>query len=171
MKKRLVSCFLFGTIFLIFSIMVNSQINAEQIILNFDSPENSSPFANTLIPKCDGNDIIVPDILIKAIPGFNPMRPVYAACDENGWLCSGGDRVNDYVLSKTKMIKEGNYWRAENMAGERFHPVQIKNTHLPNPYIGNNISWAKIENVYPKWSTEPFVDMSGSGPCLELQCY
>lgn len=50
------------------------------------------------------------------------------------------------------------------MAGKRFHPSQLINTELADPFTGNNIGWAKIEDVYKLSDT--FVDMSGSGPCL-----
>ncbi len=62
------------------------------------------------------------------------------------------------------MKREGNVWRASGMVNTRFHPAQLFNDKRSDPFTGNNIAWAKIENVYRL--NEPFVDMSGSGPSL-----
>ncbi len=117
-----------------------------------------------IYPQRDGNDVIVPQLLINAIPMFDDQRQVYAASEINGWLISGRQFTNPEALRLTTMKKEGNNWRAYNMAGKRFHPAQLINPNLPDPFTSKNIGWAKIENVYNL--SEPFVDLSGSGPCL-----
>ena len=117
-----------------------------------------------IYPVRDKKDVIVPSLLINAIPGFDHNKPVYAASNINGWLVSGKNKANTETLQLTTMKNEGGNWKAYGMAEKRFHPAQLINPDLPNPFIGNNIAWAKIENVYEL--SEPFVDMSGSGPCL-----
>ena len=117
-----------------------------------------------IYPVRDGKDIIVPSLLINAIHGFDHKKPVYAANDINGWLVSGKRKANAETLRLTTMKNEGSTWKAYGMAGKRFHPAQLINPDLPDPFRGNNIAWAKIENIYDL--SETFVDMSGSGPCL-----
>lgn len=116
-------------------------------------------------PQTEGADVLVPQILVDAIEGFTPDRPVYAATDANGWLVQGSSKANAAILARTEMKREGLFWRAKGMRGVRFHPAQLKNAALPKPFTGNNISWAKIENVYANWNERSFVDSSGS-PCL-----
>jgi hypothetical protein len=132
-----------------------------RILQNY-ATENPPPFE----PEAEGNDVLVPHILIEAIEGFNPSLPVYAASDNNGWLVLGKSRANAAALARTEMKREGLAWRAKGMRSVRFHPAQLKNLSLPNPFTGSNILWAKIENVYFNWSERWFVDTSGSGPCL-----
>ena len=107
-----------------------------------------------LFPKIDGNDVLVPNRLIQKIPGFSPDKPVYAACDINHWFQQAAADP-----SVTQMRREGDWWRARGLAGQRFHPVQLDGKGKP--------IWAKIELVYPLDSK--FVDVSGPGPCLLLQ--
>ena len=120
-----------------------------------------------IYPVRDGNDVIVPKLLINAIPGFDHTKPVYAASNINGWLVSGKSNTNTEALRLTTMKKEGSTWRAYGMAEKRFHPAQLINSDLPDPFIGNNIAWAKIENVYKL--SDSFVDMSGSGPSIRVE--
>lgn len=115
-----------------------------------------------LYPRVDGNDVLVPDRLIRAIPGFSPDKPVYAATDVNGWFVRGDEWATEDSKKDTLMQKEGGYWRARGLKGERFHPVQLGSNGEPK--------WAKIEKVYPLWNkkgdTKPFIDMSEGEPCL-----
>lgn len=115
-------------------------------------------------PAKDGEDVIVPHLLINAIPGFDEKKPVYAANDINGWLVLGKNKANTEALRLTTMKRERGAWRAYGMVGKRFHPAQLIDTDLADPFTSNNIAWAKIENIYRL--SEPFVDMTGSGPSL-----
>lgn len=108
-------------------------------------------------PRKEGNDVLVPDVLIKQIPGFDPAKPVYSAHDINGWFVRG-DWGRQHT-EDSEMKQEGGVWRAKSLAGQRFHPVQLDDEGKP--------IWAKIENVYPLDSD--FVDNSGPGPCLLLK--
>lgn len=109
-----------------------------------------------LYPSVDGKDVLVPDLLIQAIPGFDPDKSVYAATDINGWFVRGSKFTSKKVVEATQMQKEGDVWRAKGLRGRRFHPVQLDEDGKPQ--------WAKIEEVYPIESE--FVDNSGTGPCL-----
>ena len=103
--------------------------------------------AGALFPKVDGDDVLVPQRVINAIPGYVYDQPVYAAHDANRWAPSNGE---------DQMVQEGEYWRASGVAGYRFHPVQLNAEAKP--------VWSKIEVVYPL--EMEFVDTSGTGPCL-----
>lgn len=46
----------------------------------------------SIYPVRDGDDVMVPHLLISAIPGFDEKKPVYAANDINGWLVSGKEQ-------------------------------------------------------------------------------
>jgi hypothetical protein len=109
-------------------------------------------------PKLNGADVLIPKEVIGAIPGFNPDKPVYAACDENGWFSIKG-KITDTSKERTRMVNEGAYWRARNMANKRFHPVQLS--------TDGNPTWALLETVYKL--TEPCIDTSGSGPCFLIK--
>jgi len=115
-----------------------------------------------LYPRIDGNDVLVPDRLIKAIPGFSADKPVYAATDINGWFVRGEEWATEEAKKDTLMIKQGDFWRARGLKGERFHPVQLNGNGEPK--------WAKIEKVYPLWNskgvTKAFIDLSEGSPCL-----
>jgi len=122
--------------------------------------------SNPIEPRAEGNDVLVPHVLVEAIDNFNPNKPVYAATDANGWLVLGKSKANSAILDHTQMKREGNVWRATGMKNMRFHPAQLRDASLSNPFVSTNVSWAKIENVYSNWSERWFVDTSGSGPCL-----
>lgn len=111
-----------------------------------------------LYPRADGNDdVVVPDQLIQAIPGYDSKKPVYAATDVNGWFVRGSKFTSVKTLEATQIKKEGDVWRAIGMRGKRFHPVQLGSDGKPQ--------WALIEEVYPMESD--FVDISNKeGPCL-----
>jgi len=111
-------------------------------------------WAGVLQPRADGNNVLVPDMLVKAIPGFDATKPVYAACDVNRWFSGGA--VTDNLKIATKMQKIGDNWVATGLTGYRFHPVQLGKDGKPK--------WAKVENLYPLNSA--FVDMSTGSPCL-----
>ena len=120
----------------------------------------SSAYAgNCPPPKLDGNDVMVPAECVEKIPGFNPNKQVYAACDENGWFVIDS-KVTDYSKERTKMqpTPDKNYYIAFGMYCERFHPIQIDYNGKPK--------WAKIEMCYNLDSY--FIDTSGPGPCLEV---
>jgi len=110
-------------------------------------------------PKADENDVLVPQRVISAIPGFDAKQPVYAACDINGWFVRGETWATENNKKGTQMIQEGGNWRAPGLAGQRFHPVQLDKEGQPK--------WAKIENVYPLNSK--FIDTSGPGPCFKVE--
>lgn len=117
--------------------------------------------AADLYPMVDGNDVLVPDQLIQAIPGYSPEAVVYAATDINGWFVRGSKFNSAKVLAATTMSREGEgdgaVWRAKGMKGRRFHPVQLDESGRPK--------WALIEEVYELASE--FVDTSNKeGPCL-----
>lgn len=117
--------------------------------------------AAELYPRLEGNDVLVPDRLIKAIPGYSAETGVYVATDLNGWFVRGSKFTSPEVLEATGMLREGGdgndvVWRAKGMKGRRFHPVQLDEAGKPK--------WALIEEVYPLESE--FVDNKGSGPCL-----
>jgi len=116
-----------------------------------------STFAGPLYPVADGYDVLVPHIVIEAIPGYDANKPVYAATDINGWFVRSGWATNERK-NQTKMTREGDCWRAKGMKGARFHPVQLSEIGEP--------SWARLENVFPLDS--PFIDNSGTGPCLKV---
>ena len=132
-------------------------------VLEKYSTENPPPIE----PFVDGSDVLLPHFLIEAIEEFDPNKPVYAASEKNGWLVSGASRANIATQVRTEIKQEGYVWRVKDMKGARFHPAQIKNAALKNPFTQSNIAWARIESVYPNWSEKLFVDSSsGSGPCL-----
>jgi hypothetical protein len=108
-------------------------------------------------PKLDGSDVLVPEEVIGNIPGFDRDQPVYAACNSNGWFVVKG-KVTSSSKERSRMVKEGAYWRAYNMNCRRFHPVQLSEDGQPR--------WARLENIYDL--SEPFIDTSGSGPCLKV---
>jgi len=118
----------------------------------------SVSLACSLSPTVDGADVLVPDLLIKEIPGYDSTKPVYAATDINGWFVRGASWATEERKKATQMTKEGDCWRAKGLKGIRFHPVQLDSNGKP--------AWAKIENLYPLDSS--FVDNSGSGPCLRV---
>lgn len=109
-------------------------------------------------PVTDGNDVIVPNLLIKEIPNYDTTKPVYAATDVNGWFVRPGWATEDRK-KETQLIKEDSGWRAKGLKGVRFHPVQLDSKGRPE--------WARIENLYPMDSS--FVDNSNpKGPCLKV---
>lgn len=119
----------------------------------------SESVACSLSPTADGNDVLVPDLLIREIPNYDSTKPVYAATDINGWFVRGSGWATEARKKATQMIQEGNCWRAKGLRGIRFHPVQLDDNKEPK--------WARIENLYPLDS--PFVDNTGKGPCLKVK--
>ncbi|MFH1427343.1 MAG: hypothetical protein ABIG60_02335 [Patescibacteria group bacterium] len=109
-------------------------------------------------PYVDGDDVLVPHIVIMAIPGFlqNPDQRVFAAYQLNGWYVGGIPEIVD----PGGMVREGAFWRAKGLKGLRFHPVQLDGSNPPK--------WAKLEYVYDlREGREPeFIDRTGDGPCL-----
>jgi hypothetical protein len=128
------------------------------------SKDEMKKVGEILFPCVDGKDVLVPHLLITKIPDFDEKKPVYAAHDLNGWLVSGKGKANAEALRLTQMTHEGNVWKARGMARERFHPAQLKNPTLNQPFFGGNIGWAVIESLYK--TDDPFVDMSSGSPCL-----
>jgi len=118
----------------------------------------SASLACSLSPAIDGADVLVPDLLIKEIPGYDATKPVYAATDVNGWFVRGSTWATDERKKATQMTKEGDCWRAKGLKGIRFHPVQLNSNSKP--------AWARLENLYPLDSS--FIDNSSSSPCLKL---
>jgi len=113
-------------------------------------------------PTVQGNDVLIPDILIKAIPGFDPSKPVYAATDINGWLSRDGEKGGKWGdkerLEMTRINMEDGVWVAKGLKGQRFHPAQKTD---------KGVAWAKIEEVYDL--NAPYVDMSKGTPCLKVK--
>lgn len=108
-------------------------------------------FAGALDATLDGNDVLVPDRVVKAIPGYDSSKSVYAANDANGWFIRGPERVPAEVLSASEIKKEGDYWRAKEMKGKRFQIIQLKD----NSYTKKSPSWAKLESFIPVgWISE-----------------
>jgi hypothetical protein len=121
-----------------------------------------------LFPVADGNDVLVPHLLIEAIKGgFDQQKPVYAATDLNGWLRSGKQKATPEALRLTTMVRDGSVWRARDMTEKRFHPAQLFDPALEDPFYLANVAWAQIENVYNL--EDPFVDMSSGSPCLKVR--
>lgn len=103
--------------------------------------------------KADGDDVLVPVMVIKAIPGFDPAKAVYTASDTNGWFVRGPERVPAEVLEASKMAPtaDGKYYKAAGMKGKRFQVVQLKD----DKYTTESPSWAKLENFIPaSWISE-----------------
>ncbi len=111
-----------------------------------------------LVPKVDGDDVLVPDMVVEAIPGYDSEKPVYAAHDINGWLLSD---VPDQIMEATEMVKTENGWVAKGMKGEIFHPAQIGEDGQPK--------WAKLERVYRNLDEFDFIDRSGTGPSIKIE--
>ena len=110
-----------------------------------------------LFPSVEGQDVLVPDRVIKAIPGYEAGKSVYAAHDVNGWFVRPG-WSDDQKKAESEMRQEGDMWRARGLKGQRFHPVQLDADGKP--------IWALLENVYPLDS--PFINNKGPGPCLQV---
>jgi len=123
-----------------------------------------------IYPKCRGNDVLIPHILILKIPNFDEAKPVYAATHMNGWLRFGKGKASEEILKATTMIREDDFWVARNMKKVRFHPVQLLNPNLPQPYTIKNIGWAKVESLYEDYTTLPFIDMSSGSPTILVKC-
>jgi len=129
---------------------------------------------NPIYPKLDGNDVLVPNFLIENIEKhrghvdyvYDQGKAVYSAYDFNGWLVSGNSARNK--LKYSTLTKEGEYWRAKDLKNKRFHPVQIIDETLQDPFFEANIAWALIENYGGSWSKLSFVDTSEGSPCLCL---
>ena len=153
----------------------NKSTQVERVDKNTVSiKKNVGENTNQIYPKLNGNDVLVPHFLIENIKKkknninyvFDPSKPVYSAYDFNGWLVLGNSARSK--LKYSAITKEGDYWIAKDMKNKRFHPVQIIDTTLDNPFFEKNIAWALIENYGSGWSNLPFVDMSEGSPCLCL---
>lgn len=112
-----------------------------------------------LKPRTDGNDVIVPDMVIQAIPNYDPDKPVYAAHDINAWLTK--EDIPEQIREATEMKKrDDGSWVAEDMKGEIFHPTQVQD--------GEAVP-AKLEDVYMNVEEFDFIDWSGAGPSLKVE--
>jgi len=123
------------------------------------------------VPRRLGNDVLVPRIILQTIPEFDEKKTVYAATYKNNWLRRGNKYQTIAALQSTIMKQEGEEWRAVGLAGTRFHPVQLKDTNLPEKFSVKNISWAIFENlksVYANWDKfeKEFIDPGPPGSCL-----
>lgn len=154
---------------------INDNQSKTPLPVKYDSNNEAiNPFDQTthdnvvIYPKCRGNDVLIPHRLILQIPNFDESKPVYAATHMNGWLRFGKEKASEEVLKITTMIREGNFWVARNMANVRFHPAQLLNQNLTQPYTLKNIGWAQVENIYDL--TESFVDMSSGSPTILVEC-
>jgi|GEM_PF-1757928 len=101
-------------------------------------------------PTADGYDVIIPDALVQAIPGYDPSQPVYAACDLNGWFVRGNQWASEEMKERTRLRKKNGCWVAPGVKGARFDVVQLTSNGEP--------IWAKIELAFPL--DNPFIDRS-----------
>lgn len=123
---------------------------------------NQASAGGSLYPYADGADIMVPDDLIKAIPNYEPGKPVYACTNYNGW-CGVNEKFNDQArLAKTVMLKEGDVWRAKGMGTQCFHPGQLSPTGI------EGVNWAKIEDMYDLNEAD-FIEHREKGPCIKFK--
>lgn len=114
----------------------------------------------------DGNDTLVADRIVKAIPNFDSSKPVYACYNGNGWCGANPALGTSEMLKGTQMVQKGEYWVAKGMAGERFHPSQLAVTKPEDVKdVTKDILWAKLERVTPVRSTS-WVDWSEGSPCI-----
>lgn len=89
--------------------------------------------------KVDGKDVLVHDDLIKEIREYDPQKPVYGLI----W-----DVVAPFSRSRVEkevMTREGNWWRAKNAAGKRFHPAQ----GTPGDTKASNWHFSEVQNKVP----------------------
>jgi len=114
-----------------------------------NDPKLSESFfpSATVQPKIDGNDVLVPLIVLLTIPGFDPAKDVYIACDENGWLSWA--RPNKKSQQSYIMEREanGSWWRAKDFSGIPFLPCQLKQQNLKEMFSIENISWARLHDL------------------------
>ena len=128
------------------------------------------------VPSRDENDILIPLIILQSIPGFDENITVYAATYKNNWLNIPNPENETEVIKASIMEREGNEWRAINLAGSRFQPVQLINSNLSkNKFKPSNISWPLIEDLHKvygdtwkKFSKE-FLDPNLPGPCFLIR--
>ncbi len=102
-----------------------------------------------LVPTVEGNDVILPDMLIQTVPGATDTN-VYARAH---------DRINPWV----QMTKEDQNWRAPGVAGEDF-----------SVYVGDpmgdykpHTNFAKVEYLW--YTRSEFIKLRGNSPCLNVQ--
>lgn len=128
------------------------------------------------VPQREGNDVLMPLIILQAIPGFDETKNVYVATYNNNWLNITNLEIQSDVLEASILKREGNVWRVMGLAGTRFHPVQLKNSNLTtNMFKPDNLSWLRIEDLprvygvtWNKFSTE-FIDPNPPGPCFLIR--
>jgi len=145
---------------------------------NFNEKTNSSDRNryDKSVPKREGNDVLVPLIILQAIPDFNKTKTVYAATYKNNWLNISNPEAQSDFLESSILKREGNVWRAIGLAGTRFHPVQLKNPNLKtNKFKPGNLSWLRIEDLprvygvtWERFSRE-FIDSNPPGPCFLIR--
>ena len=142
-------------------------------LLLVGAPMSWAEHPSESLVRVSGSDVSIASTVIGMIPDFDPNKPIYAACDNNGWFVLGKGYTSPTILSKTKLIrlKSGRYL-AKGLAGKRFHPVQMSNLDNTDP---NVVGWAKIENLpgvnieagdLPTW-----FDISGgkNKPCIRAK--
>lgn len=86
--------------------------------------------------KVDGKDVLVHNDLILEIREYDPQKPVYGLT----W-----DVVAPFSRSRVEkevMNREGNWWRAKNVAGKRFHPAQ----GTPGDTKASNWHYSEVQN-------------------------
>ena len=101
------------------------------------------------VPKRDENDVLIPLIILQSITGFDESKTVYAATYKNNWLNIPNPENEAKVIEDSIMKRKGNDWRAINLAGTRFQPVQLINSNLSEKKFNpSNISWPLIEDLH-----------------------
>lgn len=121
--------------------------DSSSAVNNFDRIENGVRFEKP-VPQRDGNDVLVPLIILQAIPDFDETKTVYAATSKNNWLNISNPENKSDILETSILKREGNVWRAIGLAGTRFHPLQLRNSNLTNnKFKPSNFSWLRIEDL------------------------
>lgn len=114
-----------------------------------------APFSSTedgALIVVKGNDVLVHDRIIQAIPGgYTPGEPVYVAYGEkagcgpigNSWMYPEDIDVKHYEI-----YKEGVYWRVKDMVGIQFQVVQLMNGKSGNGHVKYAVLESLEENKY-----------------------
>lgn len=115
-------------------------------------------------PVLDGNDVMLPNGYFSPATGYDASKPVYAACDINGWLSRGPEWSTAENMKNTEVLKGRDGWRARGLKGERFSLAQLGKDGKP--------VFLKIEKVvaFPeKGGKSKYIDWSNpdkTGPAL-----
>lgn len=99
------------------------------------------------VPRREGNDVLIPLVILQTIPGFNENQPIYVATHRNKWLRSAGAQREDEIIKSSVLKREGDEWRAVDLAGTRFHPLQLIEPISKNKFSQNNFAYVPIENL------------------------